>query len=380
MAQQQPNGQAINPEVQMPGQQAWGGMVPTQPMQQIKTSYITAVAVQQPRNLEVVLKDFLVECKLMGEGGYYGWGVGKDRVEGPSIEFAMSAVRCFGNCAVEYDDVRETPTAYFFMAAFIDLEKGVTVRRPFRQSRQWTVYGKMDAERKEDIRFQIGTSKAARNVILRALPGWFVEAGMEECKRSVLGVIEERIKRYEESEKKKGNTNADGLAYARQSTLAELQKLGVSKERVLYKLDLQKEEEIRKDHLVTLLGDIKQLRSGAESAAALYPEPGKQAESEENDTGAGVAEEGQTMADRLKASLRQKEEEGKEEHPTTAQAATPETGQEKPTEQPQQASQVESQVTSQQPSQGQSNSPQASLGLGQGQPEERQVKGKTGKA
>ena len=110
-------------------------------LQKIETKYATAISVQKPRDLEQVRKDCLIEAALAGESCYYGWGAGKDRVEGPSITAAMIMLRNWGNMAVEMDEVHETATAYIMKAYVIDIEKGVTLSRQFRQSKKRTMYG-----------------------------------------------------------------------------------------------------------------------------------------------------------------------------------------------------------------------------------------------
>src|ERR1700733_12715611 len=137
-------------------------------IQRVQTGYCTAVAVQKPRSLVVVKKRLDEEAALAGEDFFYGWGAGKDRVEGPSVGLAMAAVRCWGNCAIEALPVQDLGDSWVFTSAFIDLETGFTLTRQFRQSKKWTVHGKMDGERKDDVRFQIGQSKSARNVALNA--------------------------------------------------------------------------------------------------------------------------------------------------------------------------------------------------------------------
>src|SRR5688500_13680055 len=92
------------------------------PLQQVKTGYTTAIAVQQPRQLAVVTKRLLAEANMAGESFYYGWGAGKERIEGPSIGLAMAAARCFGNSAVDMLPVQETPESWIMTSVFIDLE------------------------------------------------------------------------------------------------------------------------------------------------------------------------------------------------------------------------------------------------------------------
>lgn len=169
-------------------------------MQQVKAPYTTAVSVQKPRSLTQVVNRVVEEAGLAGQNFYYGWNVKlksgqTQRIEGPSIDLAMCLSRNFGNCAVDVD-CTETPTHYLFTGTFIDLETGFTLPRMFRQRKSQRMGGKMDAERQEDIVFQIGQSKAQRNAVVKAMPGWLVlkaiAVAKDSAKRSIVNLAESR--------------------------------------------------------------------------------------------------------------------------------------------------------------------------------------------
>lgn len=243
-------------------------------LQKIETKYATAISVQKPRDLKQVREDCLIEAALAGESCYYGWGAGKDQVEGPSITAAMIMLRNWGNMAVEMDEVHETATAYIMKAYVIDIEKGVTLSRQFRQSKKWTVYGKMDAERKDDVRFQIGQSKTQRNVILRILPGWLTDAVIERAKEGVRLRIEAYIK----------NNSLEG---ARQKVVAALSRYSVDVERIEYKLG-RKYGEWGVEELVLLQGDIKALTDKVDSATVVFPALPEEGEDDKPKNGLSV--------------------------------------------------------------------------------------------
>jgi hypothetical protein len=234
--------------------------VPAVPVQRVQTSYTTAVAVQQPRSLHAVTSRALDEARLMGAYGYYAWGAGKDRIEGPSKDLAMAMMRCFGNCAIEMDAVQDMPDAWIFTAKFIDLETGFTLPRQFRQSKEWKVYGKFDQARKEDIRFQIGQSKAVRNVILNAVPKWLINKAMDACKGGVREKIEKNIK-------SKGHETVVNRAMER------LEKLGASEERVLAAMGRRSRKAIDVEDLVLLFGNIAALETESDTVEAVFPIP-----------------------------------------------------------------------------------------------------------
>lgn len=227
-------------------------------VQQVRTQYSTAVSVQRPRNMVEVKKRLLQEAALMGDAAYYAWGTGKNRVEGISIDLACAAARCWGNCATDMLPVQDLEDSWIFTATFIDLETGYTRTRQFRQSKEWGVAGRFDDERKADIRFQLGQSKAERNVILKALPNWLLNQALEAAKEGVR-------KELDDLEKKHGRQAlVDRL-------IAALVKCGVKEEAILRKCGVVERKGISKDDLVTLRGDYNQITAGTERAEVLFP-------------------------------------------------------------------------------------------------------------
>src|SRR5262245_33250221 len=192
------------------------------PVQQVRSQFATAVAVQKPRQWNDAVRRLKEEARHAGEDFYYGWAAGKDSVEGPSVKLALAAARCWGNCAVEALPVQDLDDAWIFTAAFIDLETGFTLTRQFRQSKRWQIRGRMDDERKEDIRFQIGQSKAVRNVLLNGLPASLIDQALGEAKAGVRQKIEEYV-------------GKNGLPKAVDLLLKALAKQGVPEKRVLDK-------------------------------------------------------------------------------------------------------------------------------------------------
>lgn len=232
--------------------------LPAGPIQKVQTQYTTAIAVQQPRDLRRVERMAMDEAAILGEDAYYAWGAGQDRIEGPSKELAMTLVRVYGNCAIDLGEVQETKEAWIFTAKFIDLETGFTMSRQFRQSKGWTVYGKLDQARKEDIRFQIGQSKAVRNVILNAVPGWLVKRAMDKAKGGVREKIEKAI-------------NEKGLEKVQIAYLDVLKSKGATPERVLESMGRKNAAQLSLEDLVILAGSLAALTSGADTVEDLFP-------------------------------------------------------------------------------------------------------------
>jgi len=160
-------------------------------LQQTQTGYATAIQVQRPRELKQVQKAVLEEAELAGEDFFYAWTTkNKDGtrglVEGISIEGAMIMARNWGNCAIPCRIEKDMPREWLMTGAFVDLETGFTVERPFRQ-RKSQATGKMDADRALDIALQIGVSKAQRNAIVQAMPKWLKGTALEKSKAAAEG-------------------------------------------------------------------------------------------------------------------------------------------------------------------------------------------------
>ncbi len=252
------------------------GPPPGHTMQQIKGSYSTAVSVQVHRETRMaeIERMLLSEARLAGEGFYYGWGAGKDRVEGPSQELTFALARCWGNCAVESGQIQDLPDCWIMPSTFVDLETGFTLTRVFRQSKRWTVYGKFDDERKDDIRFQIGQSKAARNVILKALPEWLVKRAIATAKQGVREKLEKFVKEK-------------GIAAAQELLVKELGKRGIRPQQIAAKCSVADAKALTIEHLVMLRGDLSAIDSGQDLPETLFPPldgpQGAQGETKEED-------------------------------------------------------------------------------------------------
>lgn len=159
---------------------------------------VTARKVSVPRNLGKIMADLKVFCARFGDTYVYSWEVNdrknqrKTTVEGGTIKLANDLVMLYGNCATDCD-VQETATHWVFKAFFIDYEKGVTTSRLFQQ-RKGQETGMRDRDRQSDIVFQIGQSKALRNVVLNALSS-FSNYAIEESKRALIDTLGDETNR-----------------------------------------------------------------------------------------------------------------------------------------------------------------------------------------
>jgi hypothetical protein len=284
-------------------------------LQRIETPYNTAVSVQKPRNFNQFIEKVKTEASYAGESFYYRWPVKKDGkvsgyVEGGSIGMAACLARNFGNCVVNTTITEENSREWEFAADFIDLETGFTMRRLFRQRKSQNIGKKYDDARAEDMVFQIGQSKAQRNVILKAMPEWLVDECMEEAKSQELKKIQSM-----------------GLVPARDKTLQILQqKYGVEQARVLAIFGYENVEQIGADQLVELKGMIQALKEKHNTAEELFPLIEKKPEPTVEEKKAQKAEE-EKAADVLPDDEPKQE---KKEAPQPQAKAKEKTGEESP--------------------------------------------------
>jgi len=159
-----------------------------------------AIKVEVARSLPDIRNTISELAMMLGERGYYSWRV-KDRkkgstslVEDVSIKGAMALMKAYRNCRVDCPVIVDLGSHWEFHAIFIDYENGIEVGRSFRQRKGIAGMGD-DAARKEDMAYQIGQSKAERNVIVKALE---IEAEilLEECKRSIVDRVGKDIEKY----------------------------------------------------------------------------------------------------------------------------------------------------------------------------------------
>lgn len=233
-------------------------------LQRVGNQFLTAVGVQRPRDLNAVKRRVLAEATLAGETMFYSWAVrNKDgtqgTVEGASIKLAMTIARNYGNCAAGcMEEVEDTGDAYIFTGTFIDLETGFSFVRKYRQSKSSVVHMKTDEERKADVRFQIGQSKAIRNAVIACAPEAIVIQAIAAAKKGVLDQIMKAIQ-------------SNGIAAVQDRAIAALVKLGASEESILARHGIVDRKALTPEHLVTMHGDIRTIQDGEERATSLYP-------------------------------------------------------------------------------------------------------------
>lgn len=242
--------------------------------------YVARMAMSQAqrRDLEAVKAAVEMEAALTADDFFYSWTVkskdGPKLVEGISIDGALILLSNWGNCICKPELLEdEQPTHWLFKVTFIDLERGFQMERLFRQ-RKSESHQRSDGERLQDIAFQIGQSKAIRNLVLNSLPAWLQDAALAAAKKAA-------------------EKSFDDVPVEFAKFVTALAKHGVTKEMILAKLGKAESDVVASD-LVNLRGIGRAVRDGQTTIAREFwgelgndddgPEPEAQQTQQPNQT------------------------------------------------------------------------------------------------
>lgn len=161
---------------------------------------IGAQQIAIPRDEKKVLEKIKVLAAAAGTDWYYRYpvkskGGGQDWVEGPSIKLANDLARLYGNCEIE-TRVTDLGDSWLIYARFTDYETGFVMTRPFQQRKGQRGMRTGD-DRGLDIAFQIGASKAIRNVIVNSLQT-FADFAFDEARNSLIEKIGRNLEGWRE--------------------------------------------------------------------------------------------------------------------------------------------------------------------------------------
>jgi len=153
---------------------------------------VGAQPVAQKRDLVQIRQNLKTQAAFAGEDWSYRFpvrqqGGGTSYIEGPSIKLAMNVAREFGNCSTEVREI-DVGDAWVFYARFTDIETGFSTERSYHQRKGQQSLKTKDVDRSLDIAYQIGQSKAIRNVIVNAL-GIYCDFAFNEARNSLVNDI-----------------------------------------------------------------------------------------------------------------------------------------------------------------------------------------------
>jgi len=157
----------------------------------------------KPRGSEQEIRaDIKAFAAAAGNKWYYRIPVRDNRTgkqdwqEGPTIKLANDVARIYGHSSTQCRSM-DMGDAWEFLARFTDLEAGFSMERPYRQRKSQATMRGRDVDRQLDQLYQIGVSKAIRNVICNALQH-YVDFAVEEAKKSLVNKIGTDIEGWRE--------------------------------------------------------------------------------------------------------------------------------------------------------------------------------------
>ncbi|MFP4561600.1 MAG: MucR family transcriptional regulator [Thiohalorhabdus sp.] len=223
---------------------------------------VTAQAVAVKRDHTNVLNQLKALAQAAGEDYVYRIPFKDNKsgrttyAEGPTIKLANDLARIYGNCQVDIREVDEGD-AWIFYARFTDLETGFNITRPFRQ-RKGQNTGMKDDDRRLDSIYQIGASKAIRNVVINALQT-MADFAVREAKSGIRKRVEEKPEA------------------ARIWIRQKLQEMGIDESRVTAVIGNAPDSWTVPD-MARLYSEIKSIEDGMANAEDLFPRQAKRPE------------------------------------------------------------------------------------------------------
>lgn len=148
-----------------------------------------------PRDEQECLRQMRLSCGLMtmAEHAFYKYNRGGESVTGPTIGLARELARCWGNVTHGISELaRNDEAGESEMLAFAwDLERNVrpsiTFIVPHRRDRSEAKGGQVQLTSMRDI-YENNTNQGARRLremILAALPVWYVEEAKDACQKTL---------------------------------------------------------------------------------------------------------------------------------------------------------------------------------------------------
>ncbi len=277
-----------------------------------------ALAVAVRRDLAQVRQQIGRLAAAMGDEFYYRWPVKTknketgqyetDWVEGISVKGTNACARIYGNCAVQVR-AHDLGNHWMIVARFADLETGYVLERPFQQRKGQNIGGQMDGGRALDIVFQIGVSKATRNVVDNAITE-FTDYAFQEARHAIIDKVGKEPDKF------------------RARILARLQELKIGVDRVERRHGRTYEKWLAHD-MALIIAEIQAINDNMAHPDEMFPPEVIVAPARPTQDGVVQTEQGQAAKDPKDAGATAKQ------GPTPEQAsATAETVQQSPRQEP----------------------------------------------
>ncbi len=162
-------------------------------VQRTQTGYTTAVRVATARDIREVWRAARLDAERLGARAWYSIpfkkrGGGTSLVEGPTVDLAYALLGAYGNAVAGAELVREERDgSVWFLARFVDLERGVTIERTYKGhcAPAPGAFAGESRARWESMQYDAQQSKAVRGVILRGIPAWLTAGAVDAARAAV---------------------------------------------------------------------------------------------------------------------------------------------------------------------------------------------------
>jgi len=231
-----------------------------------ETDVAIATAKKYPRQLAQVKQSMLSFATLdveTAEGCFYTLPRGGKNIQGPSVRLAEIALSCYGNLQAGSRIIAVVPTGdtphVVVQAVAKDLEKNITISV---EKRRRIVKKKLrEFIDEDDINLAANACSAIcfRDAVFKVVPLALIKPVYEQARRVAIG-------------------DAKTLSDRRARCLDTFAKMGVTKEKVLARLELKSVEEIGLEHIEILIGLHNAIKEGEVNIDdAFAPTPAQQA-------------------------------------------------------------------------------------------------------
>lgn len=231
--------------------------------------------INQVRTLSTINEEIAGECFYHLERK--GSGDGKV-IEGPSVRFAEMVASSYGNLRVQAQIIANDGKFITARGICHDLEtnfaSAVEVQRRITDKNGRTY--------NDDMQVVTGNAACAiafRNAVFKVVPMALFNPIMDEVKKVIKG-------------------DAENLPMKRQEMINYFATLGVSKEMILFYLNVESVEDITSDMIVTMRGVLNALRGGDTTVEESFVKPYKEKEAAKK-----AKEKGASVKDKVAASL-----------------------------------------------------------------------------
>ena len=173
----------------------------TRAIQEVRAAYM--MAQQFPRNENQAFQNIMLACKRkrLAEVAEYEYPRGNERITGPTIRLAEVLKQYWGHLDSGFVEVDQRKGWSTVMAYAVDLQSGARETKTFQVEHvRHTKHGRKALTDPRDIYEHVANQAARRQraCILALIPGDFVEAAVEQCRKTLKSndvPLEERIKK-----------------------------------------------------------------------------------------------------------------------------------------------------------------------------------------